>query len=127
MRKANFARLHAIFSKYADKFMLPTATDGSDPSWFAFPLTVKPNAGFKRSELTAFMEDYKIQTRNYFGGNILLQPAYAHLDEGNAVLDYPNATAATINTFFLGTSPVVTNEHLDYIETVVASFFKDSK
>ena len=127
IRKANFARLHAIFSKYADKFMLPTATAESDPSWFAFPLTVKSNAGFKRSELTAFMEDHKIQTRNYFGGNILLQPAYAHLDEGNAVLDYPNATTATINTFFLGTSPVVTNEHLDYIEKVVVSFFKDLK
>jgi len=74
--------------------------------------------------LTMFIEDHKIQTRNYFGGNILLQPAYAHLAEGDPVTKYPNATTATTNTFFLGTSPVVTDEQIDYISTVIDKFFK---
>jgi CDP-6-deoxy-D-xylo-4-hexulose-3-dehydrase len=121
-RKHNYKRLSSIFEKYQDKFVLPIATNGADPAWFAFPVTVKDNAGFKRTELTMFMEDHKIQTRNYFGGNILLQPAYAHLVNENPVTVYPCATKATKSTFFLGTSPVITDEQLDYIETVLNKF-----
>ena len=121
-RKHNYKRLSSIFEKYQDKFVLPIATNGADPAWFAFPVTVKDNAGFKRTELTMFMEDHKIQTRNYFGGNILLQPAYAHLANENPVTVYPCATKATTSTFFLGTSPVITDEQLDYIETVLNKF-----
>jgi CDP-6-deoxy-D-xylo-4-hexulose-3-dehydrase len=112
-----------VFSKYNDKFILPQATDGADPAWFAFPLTVKDNAGFKRTELTMFLEENKIQTRNYFGGNILLQPGYAHLSDGDAVKKYPNATRATTHTFFLGTSPVVTSDQILYVEKIVDLFF----
>ena len=121
-RKHNYTKLLQIFSKYEDKFVIPRATDGADPAWFAFPLTVKKDAGFKRTDLSLFFEENKIQTRNYFGGNILLQPAYRHLDSGNALVDYPNATFATTNTFFLGTSPVITDEHMDYIDTILQKF-----
>jgi len=123
-RKHNYHRLYSVFAKYADEFMLPNATEGADPAWFAFPVTVKDTAGFKRTELTMFLEEHKIQTRNYFGGNILLQPGYAHLSDGDPVKQYPNATKATTHTFFLGTSPVVRDEHIDYIETVLTKFFE---
>ena len=124
-RKGNYDRLYKAFSKHEDKFILPKATEGSDPSWFAFPVTVKDNAGFKRTELTMYIEDHKIQTRNFFGGNILLQPAYSHLAVGDPITLYPNATKATTNTFFLGTSPVISDEQIDYIETVVDKFVKE--
>ena len=121
-RKRNHQRLFQIFSNYESKFILPKATDGSDPSWFAFPITVKESAGFRRTELTMFFEDNKIQTRNYFGGNILLQPGYTHLSTGDPIKDFPNATFATTNTFFLGVSPVITDGQLDYIESVITKF-----
>lgn len=125
-RKHNYRRLYSVFSQYRDKFMLPHATDGADPAWFAFPVTVKDSAGFKRTELTMFLEEHKIQTRNYFGGNILLQPGYAHLSDGDAVKDYPNATKATTNTFFLGTSPVIRDEHIDYTDQILSNFMSRS-
>jgi CDP-6-deoxy-D-xylo-4-hexulose-3-dehydrase len=71
-----------------------------------------------------FFEDNKIQTRNYFGGNILLQPAYSHMVDCDPIKKYPNATKATTNTFFLGTSPVVTAEHISYIEKTLEKFFQ---
>jgi dTDP-4-amino-4,6-dideoxygalactose transaminase len=40
---------------------------------------------------------------------------------------YPNATKATTNTFFLGTSPVVRDEHIDYIEVILDKFFESRK
>lgn len=123
-RKHNYRRFFQVFSRYEDKFILPKATEGSDPSWFAFPITVKADAGFKRTELTMFFEDNKIQTRNYFGGNILLQPGYAHLAQGDPIADFPNATKATTSTFFLGTSPRITDPQIDYIEEILTNFMK---
>jgi CDP-6-deoxy-D-xylo-4-hexulose-3-dehydrase len=123
IRKKNFNRLYQIFSKYDKVFYLPKATEKSDPSWFAFPLTIRDRIYLKRNEFTMYLEDNKIQTRNYFGGNVLLQPAYEGIYSGNAKNDFPVSTKVTTDTFFLGTSPVITDEQLDYIETVVNNYF----
>jgi CDP-6-deoxy-D-xylo-4-hexulose-3-dehydrase len=123
IRKKNFNRLYQIFSKYDKVFHLPKATEKSDPSWFAFPLTIRDKIYLKRNEFTMYLEDNKIQTRNYFGGNVLLQPAYEGIYSGNAKNDFPVSTKVTTDTFFLGTSPIITDEQLDYIETVVNNYF----
>lgn len=124
IRKSNFARLYQIFSKHEEYFILPEATEGADPSWFAFPLTVRKGGPFKRKDFTMFMEDHKIQTRNYFAGSVYYQPAYEDLQIDN---NFPTADFVTTNTFFLGTSPVIKSHHLDYIESVVDKFFSEMK
>lgn len=124
-RKYNHAKLCKIFSKYEDNFIIPTATENSDPSWFAFAVTIKDNSKFKRNEIINHFESNKIQTRPYFAGNIMLQPAYAGLMDVNDIINnYPNARKVTTDTFFLGTSPVISDEQLDYIDTNLANFFK---
>lgn len=124
-RKKNYKMLYRIFEKYSDCFILPEATEKSDPSWFAFPLTLKENVKFKRSQITGFLEDNKIQTRNYFAGNIMLQPAYTHLiDPKKVIEEFPVARKVTTDTFFLGASPVITDQQINYIEKVVDDFFK---
>jgi CDP-6-deoxy-D-xylo-4-hexulose-3-dehydrase len=126
-RKYNFSRLYKIFEPYSDTFILPKTTQKSDPSWFAFPLTLKDTSKFTRTQFTMFLENNKIQTRNYFGGNILLQPAYNHLITTDPITTYPNATKATTNTFFLGTSPVIKDQHLDYIQKIVDTFLINNR
>jgi CDP-6-deoxy-D-xylo-4-hexulose-3-dehydrase len=121
-RKHNFEKLLKVFKPYEDSFVLPSKLDKADVSWFAFPLTLKDNAKFKRTQFTTYLEDKKIQTRNYFGGNILLQPGYSHLITEDPIIKYPIATKVTKDTFFLGTSPVITDEQIDYIQTVVDGF-----
>lgn len=124
-RKHNHAKLCKIFLKYEDNFIIPTATQNSDPSWFAFAVTIKDNSKFKRNEIINHFESNKIQTRPYFAGNIMLQPAYAGLMNVDDIINnYPNARKVTTDTFFLGTSPVITDEQLDYIDTNLANFFK---
>ena len=125
-RRNNYNQLFKIFEPYEDFFILPRPTKNSDPSWFAFPLTVRENKIFNRSTITNFFEDCKIQTRNYFAGNVLLHPAYQHLSSlGKAAGDYPNATRVTIDTFFLGTSPVISEEQMGYIEEKVKVFMSN--
>ena len=116
--------LKSIFKPYEEFFVLPEATQGADVNWFAFALSVKENGFFNRTKFVNFLEDHKIQTRPYFAGCILLQPAYNGLYDGDVRKRFPNAVKSTTNTFFLGTSPVITKKQLSYINEVVDSFFK---
>jgi CDP-6-deoxy-D-xylo-4-hexulose-3-dehydrase len=128
LRKRNHKKLCNIFSKYSDHFIIPSATAKSDPSWFAFAVTIKNGAPFKRQDIVNFLESNKIQTRPYFAGNIMLQPAYDGIMSKDQILsDFPNARKVTTDTFFLGTSPVITDEQLMYVELKVDEFFANLK
>jgi len=124
-RKENYKTLFDIFEKYEEYFHLPRPTEKSDPSWFAFPLTIRDSALFNRFDICDFLEERKIQTRQYFGGNIMLNPGYTHLMDSKEVIEnYPNARKVTTDTFFLGTSPVITNEQINYISDVVDKYLE---
>jgi len=123
LRKRNYELLFKIYSKYEQFFHLPRARAKADVSWFAFPLTIREGSPFTRTEIVDYLEDNLIQTRPYFAGNIMLQPAYSHImDPKIAKEDYPVATYAMTNTFFHGTSPVITPEQISYIGEVVDKF-----
>tara|TARA_B110000503_G_scaffold141124_1_gene233749 strand:- start:389 stop:1699 length:1311 start_codon:yes stop_codon:yes gene_type:complete len=128
LRRRNHAAVVDIFKQYEDKFILPKAQDKSDPDWFAVALTVRDGAGFTRTEFCEYLEDNLIQTRPYFAGNIMLQPAYSHLIDAEKVInDFPIARKVTTDTFFLGCSPVITLEQIAYIKTIVDKFFTDEQ
>jgi len=115
--------LFDIYSKYEEYFHLPRAQEYSDPSWFAFPLTIRAGAPFKRSDIVDYLEENLIQTRPYFAGNIMLQPAYSHLmNPADARDNFPVATMTMTNTYFHGTSPVITPEQIAYIGETVDGF-----
>lgn len=123
LRRRNYALLFDIYSKYEDFFYLPRPQAKADPSWFAFPLTIRENAPFKRSDIVDYLEENLIQTRPYFAGNIMLQPAYSHImDPQKAKDNFPVATLTMTNTYFHGTSPVITPEQIKYIGEKVDGF-----
>jgi CDP-6-deoxy-D-xylo-4-hexulose-3-dehydrase len=123
LRKRNYQLLFDVYSKYEEFFHLPRAQDKADPSWFAFPLTIRATAPFKRTDIIDFLEENLIQTRPYFAGNIMLQPAYSHLmNPADARDNFPVATMTMTNTYFHGTSPVITPEQIAYIGSKVDEF-----
>lgn len=89
------------------------ATSKSDPSWFGVPIFCESQE--IKEKLVAHFEANKIQTRNYFSGNILLHPGYQHLDDYR---NYPNSNMALSNVFFLGCSPLWNYKILNYIDKV---------
>jgi CDP-6-deoxy-D-xylo-4-hexulose-3-dehydrase len=127
LRQKNYKLLFDIFSKYEEYFVLPVAQKNSDVNWFAFPITIKDNAPFKRSDICQYLESHKIQTRPYFAGNILMQPAYSHLVGDMDLNDFPVAKKITTDTFFLGTSPIITEQQISYIGEIVDLFFEVKK
>jgi len=86
----------------------------ADPSWFGVPIVCRKQG--EKELLVAHFESNKIQTRNYFGGNILLHPAYKHLGDYKK---FPNANKVLDNVFFLGCSPLYNDKVLSYIEEVI--------
>jgi CDP-6-deoxy-D-xylo-4-hexulose-3-dehydrase len=76
-----------------------------------------------KESLVAHLEKNKIQTRNYFAGNILLHPGYKDLDDASK---YPNANQVLSKVFFLGCSPTITDSMVEYIEKVVQLFVKNN-
>lgn len=126
LRKLNYNNLFNVFSKYEEYFILHRAQEKSDPSWFAFPITIRDNTKFNRAKICKFFESNKIQTRPYFAGNIMLQPAYdGFMDKEKLIKEYPVARKVTTDTFFLGTSPVIDENKISYIEMILDNFIKD--
>ncbi len=75
-RRANFDYLIRGLKGLSDILVLPEAEKDTVPSWFGFPITVRPDAGFTRNELVARLEGSRIQTRMLFAGNIILHPCF---------------------------------------------------
>ena len=120
-RKENFREWHRIFSQYPEYFILPVATEGADPAWFAYIITLMENTPFTRDELTRYLNENLIETRNLFAGNITKQPGY--IRQNFRVADnLDNTDYIMNNTFFLGTYPGLTKEMIDYTESILSSF-----
>jgi CDP-6-deoxy-D-xylo-4-hexulose-3-dehydrase len=123
-RKENFNEWYRIFAKYPDYFILPEATVESDPAWFAFILTVKDNAPFKRDDLTGFLNRNLVETRNLFAGNMTKQPGFMNR-EWRISEHLNNTDYIMYNTFFLGTYPGLTKEMFTYAEQLIESFMNN--
>jgi CDP-6-deoxy-D-xylo-4-hexulose-3-dehydrase len=113
-RKRNWKTLRAALAPYEEYLILPEATPESDPSWFGFAITVRPEAPFSRAEITRHLEDNKIATRLLFGGDLTRQPAYKDV-EHRVVGDLHNTERIVSNTFWIGVYPGLTSAMLDYV------------
>jgi len=113
-RRANFAKLHAALSDLDDIFLLPEATEHSDPSWFGFPLAIRKDAPTNRNLVVGFLESRNIATRLLFGGNLLRQPAYRDI-ERRVIGDLPNTDFVMNNVFWIGLYPGITQSMIDYM------------
>ena len=122
-RKRNFDILKAGLAPLEEFLILPEATPRSDPSWFGFPITVRPDAPFTRDELVLHLNDKKIGTRLLFGGNLVRQP-YMIGREFRTVGDLPNANLIVTNTFWIGVYPGLGQLQLDYVLEVIGAFCK---
>jgi CDP-6-deoxy-D-xylo-4-hexulose-3-dehydrase len=113
-RRANFAKLHAAVGDLDDIFILPEATAQSEPSWFGFPLALRPGAPASRNQVISFLESRNIATRLLFGGNLLRQPAYRNIQR-RVIGDLKNTDFVMNNVFWIGLYPGITQSMIDYM------------
>jgi CDP-6-deoxy-D-xylo-4-hexulose-3-dehydrase len=122
-RKENFAYLKNALRSLEEFLILPVAGKDSDPSWFGFPIAVKPEAPFTRDQLTRHLESNKIGTRLVFAGNLLRQPAYEGYPH-RVVGELTNTDFVMNQVFWIGVYPGLSNQMLDFIASSMTEFVK---
>ena len=121
-RKHNWARLHAALEDIQDKIILPEAAENSDPSWFGFLISVRPETGLNRNDVTKYIESKNVQTRLLFSGNIIKQPCFNEIrgtDAYRVVGNLENSDFVVNNTFWVGVYPGMTDAMIDYMAQVI--------
>ena len=120
-RKENHRLLREALARYEDRLILPRAPEPADPSWFCFVITVRPEAGFSRNDLTRFLEANKIETRNLFSGNLLRHPAFEGIN-CRIVGGLENTDLIMNNTFFIGVYPGIGGPELEKMADTFTRF-----
>ncbi len=113
-RRRNFSILLEGMRDLEEVLVLPEATPGSEPSWFGFPLAIRPGSGVRRAEVLRVLEERRIATRLLFGGNLLRQPAYARAPH-RAAGSLERADFVMDNVFWVGVYPGLSDEMLTYM------------
>jgi CDP-6-deoxy-D-xylo-4-hexulose-3-dehydrase len=113
-RRRNFNYLRERLRELEHLFLLPEATPGSEPSWFGFPIGVRPDAPFTRDEAVRFLESRRIGTRLLFAGNLLRQPGYLDIPH-RVVGGLENSDFVMNQVFWVGVYPGLTEPMLDYV------------
>lgn len=118
-RKNSKDRISKIFLDNIPGIAIPKMLDDADTCWFGTPFICNEE-GLKH-KLVDYLEKNKIQTRNYFAGNILIHPGYKFLDDYSK---YPESNKVLDKVFFIGAAPHYTEQVFNYIEDVIKKFEK---
>lgn len=121
-RKENWKRLRNALEGVQDRLILPEPVENSEPSWFGFLISVKPESGFKRNDVTKFIEEHNIQTRLLFSGNLIKHPCFDQIrgtDAYRVVGSLENTEYIMNNSFWVGVYPGMSNAMIDYMAEVI--------
>ncbi|WCM88960.1 lipopolysaccharide biosynthesis protein RfbH [Acidovorax sp. NCPPB 3576] len=121
-RQTNFHHLYERLESCEEFMILPRPTEGSVPSWFGFPLTLREAAGSRRVDLLQYLEQSRIGTRLLFAGNLTRQPCMqgqhyrvaGPLTQSDAIMN---------DTFWIGLHPGLSMDMLDFMADRIESYF----
>ena len=121
-REKNF-NIHSKFLKrYEEYFILPKQLPGSKSGWLAYPITIRKDAPFTRTEMQIFLEKKNIQTRVVFTGNILRQPGFKNIKMKKDKKGYPEADKVMKNGILLACHHGLTNQMMQHIHKSIKEF-----
>lgn len=125
-RRENWNYLKEQLADTQKWLVLPSAEHNSNPSWFGFTITIKDNQEFTRTDMTRYLEDHNIQTRNLFAGNIVRHPCFDEMREEEAgyrvVGNLENTDRIMNQTFWIGVYPGMNRKKLDYMVRIIKDF-----
>ena len=129
-RNRNWATLRQGLADLDDVFILPEATEHSEPSWFGFMLIVREKVEVTRMDFVRHLEEQGIQTRMLFAGNLVKHPCFDTLRKSKAgyrVIGNLEVTDLLMNgAFWVGVYPGLNQEILTHIMNTLKRFARTS-
>jgi CDP-6-deoxy-D-xylo-4-hexulose-3-dehydrase len=110
--------------KYRDHLQLPKVPENCFHSFYGYVILIKEKAPFLRRDIVRFLEQHKIETRAFMGGNLALQPAYRN-ENIKVVGDLKNTVKIMNNVFFIGCHPYIDKIQREYVISIFDKFFED--
>ncbi len=130
-RRRNFEMLSALLAPVSGQLLLPVATEGAEPSWFGYLITVPNDSAVTRDDLVRALEAAKVQTRMLFAGNIVRHPAFDAMretGEGYRIVGELTNTDRIMNdAFWIGLYPGMTGEMLDHMAGTITTALRQSQ
>ena len=124
-RQINFEKHTEFFQQHDQFFVLPKQNPNAETGWLAFPMIVKDDAPFNRTDLQIFLEKRNIQTRVVFTGNILRQPGYKDIDCIGKADDFTNADNVMRGGILLALHHGLTDEMIDHVHSSCSLFLEE--
>ena len=121
-RRHNWDRLKESLKSVEDKLILPEPAENSEPSWFGFIVSVRPESGLERNKITRYIEDHNVQTRLLFSGNLIKHPCFDQIrgtDKYRVAGDLTVTDFIMKNSFWVGVYPGMTDEMIDYMARII--------
>lgn len=121
-RRINFEKHISFFKEHEQYFVLPKQNPNAKTGWLAFPLIVKEDAPFTRTELQIFLEKRNIQTRVVFTGNLLRQPGYKDIDCIGSADNFVNADNVMRGGILLALHHGLSDEMIEHVHSSCSLF-----
>jgi len=123
IRKNNFKFLIKNLQKFNQFFLFLKPEQFSDPAWFGFLITLKPDCPFARNDIINYLHQRNIVTRMFLAGNLIKQPYFQNYrikykTSGNL----RNTEYVLLNSFWVGLYQGITNDQRKYIVRSLESF-----
>lgn len=121
-RRHNWERLKNALKPVEDKIILPVPAENSNPSWFGFLITIKPDSGLERENVVRYIEGKNVQTRMLFSGNLIKHPCFDSIrgtDAYRVVGGLEGTDNIMKNTFWVGVYPGMTDSMIDYMAKTI--------
>lgn len=122
-RKRNFRWLSERLAGCQEFLILPQATEGSDPSWFGYPITLRDGCGVSRLELLKYLDARKVGTRLLFAGNLTRQP-YMRNQTYRVSGQLTVTDKVMHDTFWIGLWPGLGEQHLEHAARCIEAFLQ---
>ena len=126
-KRIKIFKSHTNFlSKFSDFFETPIQQHNVKTGWLAYPITIKNNKYFNRTDLQIFLEKNNIQTRVVFTGNILRQPAFKNI-KCIKKRSYKYADKIMRNSLLIACHHGLSIREIKHIYSTINKFFKYKK
>ena len=121
IRRENAEFWFESLKQYEDYLLLHKEREGTKHAWFAYPMTVRPEAPFTKQDLINFLEAKGVETRPVMAGNIDEQPAM-RLFSYRKVGDLPNSRLIMRQSFLFGNHQGILKKEREAIAEYVSEF-----